>query len=561
MTNTSKKNEKNRSQWLSVAVIVCLVVFTVIVAGYREYQDEFLQSTAESRNLSLVLDEHTQSTFKKIDLIVQHAQEKLNSMTDASLNPEVTSRILSSIKENVAEAEILVITDSEGNEIGNSAWIHGKEKSFKLEKISITDRPYFIKQKNEASLSLLISDPVISRTTGKLIVTISRKLLTLDGKFRGIVFASLNLKTFSDFFATLNPGKHGAVSLYSLNKMLLARYPFPADKIGKQISDLPDSVIVEIKNGKDTGEFSAASEIDQIPRIYNYTYLHGLNLLLVIGKAREDILSIWWRQQGVSAILLLLLIGTIVRVVVLYLRKLHEADAQREIAMQAMKMSALGEIAAGIAHEINNPLTVISGKAKLMISWINSGKLDPDQLINTAQKIEGMVVRITKIIKGLKSYSRNSFQDPKETVQISKIINSTVELAAFRMKSNSVTLNLKDIPDVSLFCNETQITQVFVNLLNNASDAVSDLDDKWIEIAFELTESNLQVKVTDSGNGISEEVANKLMQPFFTTKGVDKGTGLGLSISKKIIEDHGGELWLDKANKHTRFNVQLPIHR
>jgi C4-dicarboxylate-specific signal transduction histidine kinase len=112
-----------------------------------------------------------------------------------------------------------------------------------------------------------------------------------------------------------------------------------------------------------------------------------------------------------------------------------------------------------------------------------------------------------------------------------------------------------------VLCREVQLSQVIINLVNNASDAIIDLPEKWIEldVTKDETGKKIIISLTDSGNGIPQEIAKKLMTAFFSTKGVGKGTGLGLSISQKIINEHQGDLFLDQSCQHTRFIIELPI--
>ncbi len=107
----------------------------------------------------------------------------------------------------------------------------------------------------------------------------------------------------------------------------------------------------------------------------------------------------------------------------------------------------------------------------------------------------------------------------------------------------------------------TQISQVLLNLLNNSFDAIEERAEKWIRVRFEINSNKkiLIIKVTDSGDGIPNEIVHKMMNPFFTTKDIGKGTGLGLSISKGIIEEHGGHLIYNAQSKNTEFVVELPI--
>jgi C4-dicarboxylate-specific signal transduction histidine kinase len=230
--------------------------------------------------------------------------------------------------------------------------------------------------------------------------------------------------------------------------------------------------------------------------------------------------------------------------------------------IHSARMAALGEMAAGVAHEINNPLTVIIVKAKSLIKALKLKKINEDELAHHLEKIIHMGDRINKIVKGLRSFSRNSEKDQMKITPINDIFTETLDLCQQKLKSDNIELRLDVLPDYHLECRKVEISQVLLNLINNAADAIKDQSSKWIEIKTAIVNvSTLEVRVTDSGEGINYEIASKIMQPFFTTKDVDQGTGLGLSISSGIIEDHQGKLWLDQTFKNTSFVFQIPLSK
>jgi PAS domain S-box-containing protein len=229
-------------------------------------------------------------------------------------------------------------------------------------------------------------------------------------------------------------------------------------------------------------------------------------------------------------------------------------------AIQAGKMATLGEMASGVAHEINNPLAVISGRVALLKKRLAGESEEAQKNVTDLEKIESQVSRITKIVSGLRSFARSSANDPKVAASIKKIVEDSVELVIARYLKSNVQVHVVPFDDVQIPCRHIEISQVLVNLLNNAFDAVSELAEKWIRIEIESSNSELKIMVTDSGSGISSDIVEKMMNPFFTTKEVGKGTGLGLSISKGIIEDHGGTLTYNPDASHTQFIVKLPIY-
>jgi C4-dicarboxylate-specific signal transduction histidine kinase len=133
-----------------------------------------------------------------------------------------------------------------------------------------------------------------------------------------------------------------------------------------------------------------------------------------------------------------------------------------------------------------------------------------------------------------------------------------------RFKHGEITLEKSPQIRSKILCRESQISQVFLNLLNNAFDAVEgiDVNEKWVRLQVEednITNGKIVIRIIDCGNGIHDEVAKQIMEPFFTTKEMGKGTGLGLSISVGIIEDHNGKLYLDHKHPNTCFVIELPI--
>lgn len=258
----------------------------------------------------------------------------------------------------------------------------------------------------------------------------------------------------------------------------------------------------------------------------------------------------FWLLDVMAILLLMLAFFKIINM-------LKERKNSEKKLLQTTKLASLGEMAASIAHEINNPLTIISGQvSRIEKSLVN--ELENDKRSDAIIKIKKQIKRMTKIIEGLKSYSRNTNEDAFKLVSISRIINNSIDLVSEKMKISIIDFQL-NIPDDDAFieCNEIQIEQVLVNLLNNSCDAISSLKARWINLDVSLNETNVEITIKDSGGGIPHDISEKIMEPFYTTKEAGKGTGLGLSISKGIIENHEGELFIDFENKNTTFKIVL----
>lgn len=233
-------------------------------------------------------------------------------------------------------------------------------------------------------------------------------------------------------------------------------------------------------------------------------------------------------------------------------------DNERAKLLAASKMATLGEMAAGIAHEINNPLSIIQGKAWLLKKHMDENKVDLTKFAVDLQAIHDTTLRISKIIHGLKKFARTADKDPFVETSISSLIDDSLALCYEKFKNSGIQIRVLGEQPYKFECRSIQISQVFLNLLSNSFDAIEGTLDPWIEVQIKELSDEFEISFTDSGKGISQFIQEKIMQPFFTTKEVGKGTGLGLSISQGIIQSHNGDLYYDKGSTNTRFVIRMP---
>lgn len=239
-----------------------------------------------------------------------------------------------------------------------------------------------------------------------------------------------------------------------------------------------------------------------------------------------------------------------------------EAEVKLRLSTQMasiQKMSALGEMAAGVAHEINNPLTVVGLAVSSLNEKIKNGVTTPETLIKDLNRIQNSSQRIAKIVGGLRLFSRDAGNDPMKACPAKDILQETLQFCQQRFMASSIRLEVENAHSpVQFLCRSTQISQVLLNLLNNAHDAALSAPDPWVRVAIHEENDRAEISVTDSGPGIPPQLREKIFQPFFTTKEIGKGTGLGLSVAKGVIESQGGLLELDESSPHTRFVIRFP---
>ncbi|MES2744917.1 MAG: ATP-binding protein [Bdellovibrionota bacterium] len=236
--------------------------------------------------------------------------------------------------------------------------------------------------------------------------------------------------------------------------------------------------------------------------------------------------------------------------------KEREIEVQKMNAINSARLASLGEMAGGIAHEINNPLAIIVGSAQRLERELEHNNYS--QVRKCSTQIRQTCERISKVVTSLRKLARDGENSPRTRFSMAKLVQEVLSLCEEKIRQDSITIEVDIQEDIDLVGNEVEVSQVLFNLINNAADAVRELDRKWIHIVGTRRNGSYIVSVIDSGKGIPPAIAGRIMEPFYTTKEVGKGTGLGLSISLSIAKRHGGDLKLDNNSLHTKFDLYIP---
>lgn len=239
------------------------------------------------------------------------------------------------------------------------------------------------------------------------------------------------------------------------------------------------------------------------------------------------------------------------------------ADARAEVILEQQKviheesrLASLGKMAGGIAHEINTPLA----SALLQIGLLKRKKLGEhtSDVQGLVSKVELILNQISSIIKSMRAIYRDSSLETTDVKEIRPLIDEALLFCQDKLVSNKVEVDFSKVPHgLSAAVKPTQISQIVVNLISNAIDATKECDQKWIRIVAVEDAGAIKMTIADSGKGIPKLLADKIFDPYFTTKEVGQGTGLGLSLSKTMIEGMGGELRLDTDSANTTFCIKL----
>jgi two-component system NtrC family sensor kinase len=254
---------------------------------------------------------------------------------------------------------------------------------------------------------------------------------------------------------------------------------------------------------------------------------------------------------------------TLERMVEEEMRSFQISQAQ---LIQSAKMAAVGQLGAGVAHELNNPLTAVLGYSQFLLQKTkDKGPLDINDLRSYLESIEKETIRCREIVSNLLQFSRKPFGEKDEPIDIRKAIDSVFLIIGNQLKLNNIEVEAKLAPDLfKVAGNLNQLAQVFINIFLNARDAMKGKGKLSINVQNIIDEKNnnactVAVAISDTGCGIAQENLAKIFEPFFTTKEKDIGTGLGLFVTYQIIQEHNGSIEVkSEVGKGTTFTITLP---
>lgn len=237
-------------------------------------------------------------------------------------------------------------------------------------------------------------------------------------------------------------------------------------------------------------------------------------------------------------------------------------DEQRALVLNNMKLSALGEMANGMSHEMNTPLATISLMLESLQKRLNTGEVPAQLLKDSLAKIQVSTERVSDIVAALSQFTGEQGEFGFSNVQLDDLLNDTLVLCRGKFKSKGIDLQITSSgTPYSIYCQPNSIGQVIYNILMNAYDAVANDERPWVKIKTEYSRNAVKITISNSGPHIPADIRDKIFQPFFTTKEVGSGQGLGLSISKGIINTHNGKLSLAQDEVDTSFIIELPLQK
>ncbi len=426
---------------------------------------------------------------------------------------------------------------------------------FGLEGKNYGIQPWF---RNVVEQGYYISDIFLGyRKVPHLVIAVKKPLP--DNRFY-IIRAAIDTDRFCRILAQMKVEGNGDVFLVNREGILQTPSRFHGDIMGRLDLEIPPQApatrVYQCRNARGR------------PLIIGYRYIAGTPLILMVIKEKQRLMSPWHQTKsriiwflGFSVFVILLVVTSSATYLV---SRLYEADKQRLASLQQMqyanKMASIGRLAAGIAHEINNPLAIIAEKAGLIkdLFQIRGQYQNDRRLLSLADSIMNSVSRCATITRRLLRFARNDDSRP-EPAAVGQVVEEVLGFLNKEAQYRGLDIEV-DIPDQlpPIVTFRSRLQQILLNIINNAFAAVPDCGTIVIK-ARDTGSGNIEIQIRDNGAGIAAENIGRIFEPFFSTKTDRGGTGLGLSITYNLVQELGGSIRVEsRVGEGTAFTVSLP---
>lgn len=421
---------------------------------------------------------------------------------------------------------------------GDGDLIASNQESFMSS--SIRDRDHFKVHKAVDTGKSFISKPVFGRSSGKYSIQMTRRINKPDGLFGGVVIVSIDPFYFTDFYNQVNLGRDSAIGLVGYDGIVRAWQSNQQSSIGQ---DLSNSQLMKELAQKDSGQYSATSPVDGVKRVYSYQSLPDYHLAITVGLSESEVLADFNQRRKVYCIAAFLLSLFIVG----FCFMLIKMKWLKQEFVRLERLNLIGEMAAGIGHEIRNPMTTVRGFLQLLGS--------KPKYSNDKEYFDLMIEELDRANSIITEYLTLSKDRVVEStfINLNEIITRLLPLikAEAIMQDKDVKISTEKIPELLL--DEKQIRQLILNLVRNGLEAMSP-GGKLIIRTF-IDNSEIVMAIQDEGKGIEPHLIDKIGTPFFTTK--DSGTGLGLAVCYSVASRHNASIKLETTPAGTTFFIRF----
>jgi len=590
-----------------VLMVVGLWAGLLVESEHDRHQSQ-QAAAVNASNLALAFEEHVATTVQHLDTLLLELRDEYLDGAD-NFEQRIRFHQDHSYNDLIIQASVI---DARGI-------MTYSPQPLSTPPLDLSDREHFRVHLTPGVDRLFVSKPLVGRVSKKWSIQFTRKIINRDGSFGGVLVLSVDPEYFSGYFRTIDLGKDGAITLVGMDRVVRARSAAPVTSLELKGHILPADRPFFDPLRPGAGIFSATSSLDGVSRTIAYRRLRNYPLVVLVALGNRDIYAASRERKNalvhtgilttaaITAGFLLLawfdfeqqrLNAKLVASEDRYRLLNHSLEqrvndevaknnAKQSVILQQEKLASIGQLAAGVAHEINNPMGFImsnlgtlrtdmeaisayvqalelecrdlspanaTGLAELH-ARLDLGFIMGDVLPLVQESLEG-AERVKQIVLALKDFARSDEQSDQMT-DLNQCIRSTVIIVRNELKYVAeLELELGEIPLVP--CNPQQINQVIANLLINAAHSIESRGTIWVRTC--TADSKVVLTVEDTGKGMEPEVLGRIFDPFFTTKQTGKGTGLGLSISYDIITKHGGSITaVSTPGSGATLTVMLPL--
>jgi len=546
-----EEKDYNKLRRKIVFTTLCFSLIPLFALGFSIYHQFSVSYTAKIREDLRTLVENRRSA---IDLFFSERISQLTTLAythsfDQLKEEGYLDKVFNIIQTRSKAFVDLGVIGQDGNHVAYSG-------PYELKGVNYKKEAWFAAV---MSRGMHISDVFMGfRKFPHFVIAVMRR----EGSQSWILRATIDTYIFDAMVRAAQVGKAGDAFVINRHNMLQTAPRFSGELLGK--ADCPDfsasfgASVEEIEwNGEKTLFAKTAIADNKWLLVIKEDPREALTPLL-----RARYMAIWIFIAGASIIVL----GTIL-VARATIARLIQTDREKAVLkaslVQSSKMAALGKLAAGIAHEVNNPLAVIKEKAGWMMDLLEvediAKSVNYKEFEAAIRKIDQHVERAKKVTHRLLGFGRR-MEPVRETVDINKTLNEIIDFLENEARYRNIDVQTDYLENLPLTTSDSgQLQQVFLNIFDNAIDAIGKNGEIDVKTGLVSNDNEIAITISDSGPGIPGETLDRIFDPFFTTKKVGDATGLGLSISYGIIEKLGGRITVESKEGHgTTFTVYLP---
>jgi two-component system, NtrC family, sensor kinase len=536
----------------TILLMTCVSLIPLLALAYFDYK---ITQNYTTNEVILRADRLASNTKRNISFFLEERQAALQFIAgyhsfEVLNNDERLALILENLTNSIGGFTDLGLFNSSGRQIRYIGPYALKDKDY-------AEEEWF---KKVVSCGTFISDVYLGfREVPHLVIAIKKEME--NGSFY-VLRATLSTWQFNEQLASIK--KSGFGDAFLINQQ--GAIQTPSIYYGKVLNRF----LLSVPEYSDSTQVVAGLDQWGRPIIMGYAYVPNSPYILILIGQREGLMEPWFNTR---LVVIGFLIGSIILILVVIfwvatrlVNGMYQADQERAKAMQeaeqANKLASIGRLAAGVAHEINNPLAIINEKSGLIKDILSTRQEKQDQkIIGLVDSIHTAVERCATITRRLLGFTRRP-QGNIQLVLLKTVIGEVLDFHRKEAEYRSITVEIDIAEDLPPFTSDRdRLQQIFLNLVNNAFAAMSDGGHLLITCGLKDSE-HLLVTVTDDGHGIPEHDLKRIFEPFFSTNTNKGGTGLGLFITYNLIQELGGRIAVEsEPEMGTRFFVTLPLKK